>query len=384
MRPRYELAQVIERFGSGFDELHHPNGYAQRILRAIRSCRTVALGWHKDRCDDCGHIRISYNSCRNRHCPKCQNIQRKIWIAERTEDLLPVPYFHVVFTVPDKLNRFFLQDSALMYNLLFKAVWGTLSQFFLTRMNGDGGMIAILHTWGQNLSLHPHIHCIVPAGCIGLKGKWKPVAESESGKMYLFPVDNLSGVFRGKFMGLLKPFFPIDKLLKKELFRHPWVVYVKEPFAGPESVVEYLGGYTHKIAISNHRLVQINDHNVTFRWRDYRDDRQKLMTLTGVEFLRRFCLHILPKGFVRIRHFGILSATRKADYRELQVSMGVTPSPVNKKRTRKSWKEICRQQLGYDPDLCPHCKKGRMVVIERFLPARGPPLKLSVPENFLT
>lgn len=382
MKPPYELSQVIERFGTEFFVTHNPNRYDQRILRAIRCCRTSALGWHKDRCDECGHIRISYNSCRNRHCPKCQNIQRKAWVEDRKQDLLPVPYFHVVFTVPDKLNRFFLQDSTVMYNLLFKSVWNTLSQFFMTRLHGDGGMIAILHTWGQNLSLHPHLHCIVPAGRIDIRGNWNPVAESESGRVYLFPVENLSRVFRGKFMEALKNHFPVDKQLKKEIFQNPWVVYAKEPFASPASVVEYLGGYTHKIAISNHRLVRINDQDVTFRWRDYRDNQQKLMTLTGVEFLRRFCQHILPKGFVRIRHFGILSATRKEDFRELQISMGITPSGRNKKHTRMSWKEICREQLDYDPDLCPHCKKGKMIMIERFLPARGPPLKFILSGNF--
>jgi hypothetical protein len=382
LRPTHELAEVVERFGSEFYETYHPNRYVRRILRAIRCCRTIALGWHKDQCEECGHIRISYNSCRNRHCPKCQNIQRKIWIAERTADLLPVPYFHVVFTVPDKLNRFFLQDHTLMYNLLFQSVWSTLSQFFLTRMHGDGGMIAILHTWGQNLSLHPHIHCIVPAGCVDFKGRWKQIHASGSGKMYLFPVENLSSVFRGKFIGLLRRHFLVDKRLKKALFEHPWVVYAKEPFAGPSSVVEYLGSYSHKIAISNHRLVCIDDKHVTFRWRDYRDNKQKLMTLTGVEFLRRFCQHILPKGFVRIRHFGILSATRKGTYRELQINMGMSPSAPNKKSTRKSWKDICRIHLGYDPDLCPRCKKGKMVVFEKFFPGRGPPDRIPLSETF--
>jgi len=184
-----------------------------------------------------------------------------------------------------------------------------------------------------------------------------------------------------KFMELLKTDFLIDKRLKKELFQHSWVVYAKQPFAGPASVIEYLGSYSHKIAISNHRLVQINDQGVTFRWWDYRHNQQKLMTLTGVEFLRRFCQHILPKGFVSIRHFGILSATRKREYRELQISLGITPSVTNKKKSRISWKTICREHLGYDPDLCPHCKKGKMVVFERFIPGRGPPFAIPFSEK---
>jgi len=373
LRPAFELAQVIERFGRQYAEQYNPNGYVLKTLSAIRCCRTASLGGHVDRCDTCGHIRISYNSCRNRHCPKCQNTQREAWIEERKQDLLPVPYFHVVFTVPDKLNPIFLADSAGMYNILFRSVWETMNQFFLSRLHAEGGMIAVLHTWGQNLSLHPHIHCIVPGGGIGWKGQWKSVTVSENGKVFLFPVKAVSRVFRAKLMTRLRRAYPSNSDRLKTAWGQEWVVYTKEPFAGPASVVEYLGRYTHKIAISNHRIIGINDHGVTFRWRDYRDNRPKTMPLGGTEFLRRFCQHILPSGFVRIRYYGILSATCKERFRELQTRLGMLPSPVNKKKVRKPWKEICRNHLNYDPDQCPHCNTGRMVLLERFNPLRGPP-----------
>lgn len=375
MRPAFELAQVIERFGSQFADRYQPNGYILKTLGAIRCCRTASLGGHVDRCDACGHIRVSYNSCRNRHCPKCQNTQREAWIEERKQDLLPVPYFHVVFTVPQNLNPLFLADSTGMYNLLFRSVWDTMNQFFCSRLQAEGGMISVLHTWGQNLSLHPHIHCIVPGGGIDWKGHWKGITVAESGKVFLFPVKALSRVFRGKLSSGLRQNYPqhIDRI--QAAWGHEWVVYTKEPFAGAASVVEYLGRYTHKIAISNHRLLAINDNGITFRWRDYRDNRQKVMTLNGVEFLRRFCQHVLPSAFVRIRYYGILSSTRKKDFRQLQMCFGLKPSPQNKKKTRKPWKEICRIILKYDPDRCPHCKTGTMVMVERFTPERGPPMK---------
>jgi hypothetical protein len=374
LKPAFELAQVIERFGRKYAEQYNLNGYVLKTLSAIRCCRTASLGGHVDRCDTCGHIRISYNSCRNRHCPKCQNTQREAWIEERKQDLLPVPYFHVVFTVPDKLNPLFMADSAAMYNLLFRSVWETMNRFFFSRLQAEGGMIAVLHTWGQNLSLHPHIHCIVPGGGIGMREQWKSVAVSESGKVFLFPVKAISTVFKAKLMTSLRKSSPLQSDRIKAAWNQDWVVYTKEPFAGPASVVEYLGRYTHKIAISNHRILGISDQQVTFRWRDYRDNRQKIMALDGTEFLRRYCQHILPSGFVRIRYYGLLSATRKDQFRELQVSMGLVPSPSNKKKIRKPWKDLCREHLNYDPDQCPNCKTGRMIQMERFTPLRGPPL----------
>lgn len=365
-RPKHELAHVIDAFLPSFKEQHHPNGHVLRTLDALRSCRTATLGGHVDRCDDCGHVQISYNSCRNRHCPKCQNTQRETWIENRKADLLPVPYFHVVFTVPDLLNGLFIHNPTGMYNLLLKSAWDTINQLSLTKRNIDTGMIAVLHTWGQTLSLHPHVHCIVPGGGVNIKGSWQGVPQSANGKAFLFPVKQMSAIFRGKMIDGLRSFSSIDKAL----YKNPWVVYAKEPFAGPEQVIEYLGRYTHKVAISNHRLKEVSDKEVRFAYKDYRDGKQKQMSLSGVEFLRRFSLHILPSRFVRIRHYGLLSSTRKPELRRIQQAFGLA---VTHEKTKKDWKTICKEHLDYDPECCPKCKKGKMITLERWLPGRDPP-----------
>jgi hypothetical protein len=280
-----------------------------------------------------------------------------------------------VFTVPDKLNGLFLHDPAGMYNLLFRSVWQTLTQFSWTLRHSETGMIAVLHTWGQNLSLHPHLHCIVPGGGLDVRGRWKPVKISGTGKAYLFPVRNLSSVFRGKFIRELQKHHPQESPFIRSLYKTKWVMYAKEPFGGPEQVVEYLGRYTHKTAISNHRLVSINETGVWFKYLDYHDNKQKQMHLSGEEFLRRFCQHILPRGFVRIRHFGLLAAKNRPRLRELQLSQGME---VPLKTEKKNWKQVCMEHLAYDPDLCPHCKKGIMFTIERFDPVRGPPVAIEL------
>lgn len=374
MKPAFELAQIIDRFGNGFVQQHTPNAYVQRTLRAIQQCRTAALGGHVDQCDTCGHIRISYNSCRNRHCPKCQNTQREAWIEDRKADLLPVPYFHVVFTVPDSLNALFLHRAQILYNILFRAAWETIAQFAFSSLNAETGMIAVLHTWGQNLSLHPHLHCIVPGGGVDHKNQWKQVRMSANGKVFLFPVKNMSMVFRGKFLCLLQKVLPQEKPFIAEMYKHNWVVYAKEPFAGPQQVVEYIGRYTHKVAISNHRLLSVDEKNISFRYLDYRDGKNKIMQLDGAEFLRRFCMHILPKNFVRIRHYGILSSTGRKRFSELRIAFGLLPVS---KRIKKDWKQICREQLNYDPDICPHCQKGIMKTFDSWSPGRPPPASLS-------
>jgi hypothetical protein len=374
LKPRYELAEVIDRFREDFQHKHSPNGYVKRTLSALKHCRTSSLGGHVDKCDECGHIRISYNSCRNRHCPKCQNTQREAWVENRKQDLLPVPYFHVVFTVPDTLNSLFLHKPADLYNLLFASTWETIAQFSYTKLHAETGMVAILHTWGQNLSLHPHIHCVVPGGGINFKGQWKQVSTSENGKVFLFRVENLSNVFRGKFIGSLKKKLPQTKEFINDLYKTDWVVYSKEPFGGPDQVIEYLGRYTHKVAIGNHRLLNIDETGVSFSWRDYRDNKEKVMPLEGAEFLRRFCMHILPKRFVRIRHYGLLSTARRQDLRELQQAFGINTPEI---REKKHWKEVCREHLNYDPDICPQCGKGHMLTIEMFFGPRPPPLPLA-------
>ncbi len=378
MRPAWELAQVIDRFAGEFNSRHTPNAYLWRTLQAILKCRTSALGGHVDQCDTCGQIRISYNSCRNRHCPRCQNTQREDWIESRKKDLLPVPYFHVVFTVPDKLNTLFMHHPRLLYDMLFRAAWETIAQFSFNKLKAETGMVAVLHTWGQNLSLHPHLHCVVPGGGIDYQGKWRQVALSSQGRVFLFRVENLLKVFRGKFLDMLQKELPQEKAFIGSLYKNEWVVYAKEPFAGPQQVVEYLGRYTHKVAIGNHRLLNVDDHGVTFRWHDYRDGRDKTMTLEGAEFLRRFCQHILPRGFVRIRHYGLLSTARRPMLRELQLAFGI---PVTETKPKKNWKDISRDQLNYDPDLCPCCGKGRMVEIDRWLAGRSPPGQYLIKHN---
>ena len=348
------------------------NSWQIRVLRALKDCRTAAMGGHLDACTDCGIVRISYNSCRNRHCPKCQGNKRELWIAAREAELLPVPYFHVVFTLPDTLNRLALHRPKEVYDALFEAAWGTVSTFGNDPKNLGAamGMISILHTWGQQLSLHPHLHCIVPGGGISNKGKWKTA--KTKGK-YLFPVNAMSTVFRAKYVKAIKAKVPgLDKHLIDGLFKKEWVVFAKRPFGNPKSVIEYLGRYTHKIAISNHRIRDIDRKTVTFSYKDYRNGAQKkLMTLDAMEFVRRFSMHILPKGFVRIRHFGILSSSGKKEAIPLiksqfpQVAL-VPPEP--------------RSLEAYNPKLCPHCKTETMVNLE-ILPKRGPPTHAKLMEK---
>ncbi len=251
------------------------NSWQLRTLSALRQCRTAALGGHVDACSECSHVRISYNSCRNRHCPKCQNLQREEWMLSRENELLPVPYFHVVFTLPDLLNPLALHQPARLYGLLFEAAWQTVKAFASDHrhLGAQAGMTAILHTWGQTLSLHPHLHCIVPGGGITGSGKWK-LARSK-GK-FLFPVKAMSTVFRAKFVaGLRKSFTDLDPALCPALFGKPWVVYAKRPFSGPKQVIEYIGCYTHKVAISNHPLLSVEKEQITYSYKDYRQEGTK-------------------------------------------------------------------------------------------------------------
>jgi hypothetical protein len=310
MQASWEVADVLRKWGDKVEGLGL-NAWQLRTLSAIGKCRTAALGGHVDACDACGNITISYNSCRNRHCPKCQGKNREDWIQARTGELLPVPYFHVVFTLPDSLNGLAIHDPRLAYGILFETVWDTLRTFG-SRHGVQMGMIAVLHTWGQNLSLHPHLHCIVPGGGVDKSGNWRNI---RSDGKFLFPVKALSKVFRAKYCDRLKA-QSVEQYERgrESLWQKPWVVYAKRPFGSPKSVVEYLGRYTHKIAISNHRICSVDESHVTFSYKDYRQQGiKKQMTLSHGEFVRRFSLHILPKGFVKIRHYGFLSSTWKRD-----------------------------------------------------------------------
>jgi hypothetical protein len=355
MRPRFEVAQVLEQLGHQVNQLGL-NGWQLRTLSAIESCRTAALGGHIDACSDCGIILLSYNSCRNRHCPKCQGHKREAWIQARRQDLLPVPYFHVVFTLPEQLNTLAMHQPRLVYNTLFGAAWQTLAGF--GKQQGlQLGMVSILHTWGQNLSLHPHLHCVVPGGGVRKDGSWQPIRAD--GK-FLYHVKALSKMFRAKYVAGLRAAGIADQPLFDALFSKPWVVYAKRPFGGPSQVVEYLGRYSHKIAISNHRLQQVGEGKVRFGYKDYRrQGRKRIMELTQLEFVRRFAQHILPKGFVRIRHYGFLSSTSKGrSLPELRYHLGVsTPTDTVVKSMHRC---------------CPCCKKGILITIESF-DLRGPP-----------
>jgi hypothetical protein len=348
----------------------HFNTWQLRTLDAIRRCRTASMGGHVDLCTACGHVRISYNSCRNRHCPKCQQVQRERWIQAREAELLPATYFHVVFTLPEALNKLCLYQPALVYKLLFDTAWSVMRDFARSEkhLGADTGMISILHTWGQNLSLHPHLHCIVPGGGLTPSGKWK---HARSNGTFLFPVKAMSNVFRARFVAALRCLFKgLEPFFYDALFHTPWVVYAKRPFGSPKHVIEYLGRYTHKVAISNHRIIDIQNERVTFRYKDYRDESKvKLMNMQPLEFIRRFSLHILPKGFVRIRHHGILSSSRKHQVLPLlhQQLESYYEYPVE-----KNWKEISTERLGYNPDACQVCKQITMITLFTF-DRRGPP-----------
>ena len=354
------MAPVLERNTESLSKYCY-NSWQTRTLHALRKCRTAALGGHIDRCNNpsCHRLHLSYNSCRNRHCPKCQGHKKEEWIRAREEELLNVPYFHVVFTLPSALNRLCLYEPKKMYAILFKIAWQVIQGFASNHkfLGAKPGMIAILHTWGQNLSLHPHLHCIVPGGGIAQSGTWK---SAKSKGKYLFPVKAMSKVFRARFVASLrKELPPQSKAFYENLFKHNWVVYCKRPFLGPAQVVEYLGRYTHKISISNHRIKNLDNKGVTFSVKDYRHGGKKsLLRLSDAEFIRRFALHILPKGFVRIRHYGILSAYhKKITITQLQKNLGQVQ---------------LRERKPLQHQLCPVCKKGKLVTLTTFT-ARGPP-----------
>jgi hypothetical protein len=383
VRPEFEVADVINSHWLNILPAPQYNSWQLRTLDAIRRCRTASLGGHLDLCTNCGHTRISYNSCRNRHCPKCQQIQRERWIQAREAELLPITYFHVVFTLPEAINKVCLYEPAKVYKILFDCAWSVIKSFARDpkHLGAETGMITILHTWGQNLSLHPHIHCIVAAGGLTYTGHWR---NARGDGKFLFPVKAMSQVYRARFVAALRSSIKdLPRSFYDELFKTNWVVYAKRPFSGPKQVVEYLGRYTHKIAISNHRLINITDQSVTFRYKDYRDEsKTKVMTLDKSEFVRRFSLHILPKGFMRIRHYGILSSTRK------QKSLPVIHQQLNSEfhlQEKKDWKQIAAE-MGFNPDCCPACKRQTMITVLTF-DRRGPPdaaLIMELKEKYLT
>lgn len=370
MKPAFEIAQVLQY---EHQRLHKivSNTWKLRTLYAIEACRTIALGGHVDQCSnsECGKIQISYNSCRNRHCPKCQGHKKELWIRKREEELLNTTYYHVVFTLPSELNKLAIFMPAKLYGLLFSVGWQVIKGFAANPkfLGAKTGMIAILHTWGQNLWLHPHLHCIVPGGGISLGDKWKNTIGN--GK-FLFPVKAMSKVFRAKYIEALRKEIPQLEHLYKKLFDKKWTVYCKQPFFGPSMVIEYLGRYTHKIAISNHRLKNINNGKVTFSAKDYRRRGKKHeINLSYAEFIKRFALHILPKGFVRIRHYGILaSAVKRKVAKMVELQLGIV---------------IIKPREPLMHNKCPCCNIGQLVTIARF-DIRGPPKRvLSLGDDYM-
>ena len=361
MKPQYEVATILQQNIESIPYLT-ANTWQQRALYAIAKCRTHELGGHIDKCDNpsCNHIHISYNSCRNRHCPKCQGNKREEWIKKQESELLNVPYYHIVFTLPAELNKGCLYEPSIIYALLFKTAWSVISDFASNPkfLGAKTGMIAILHSWGQNLSLHPHLHCIVPGGGITPNKKWK---QAKGKGKFLFPVKALSKVFRARYVDALRKELELPDKLYKELFSKDWVVYCKRPFFGPGQVVEYLGRYTHKVAIGNHRIKNTDNEQVVFSVKDYRKGGKKhLLTLSQQEFIRRFALHILPRGFVRIRHYGILSSVLKKDtIPQLQEVLGKPRLPEKTTFTHRQ---------------CPRCRKGQLITLFTF-DGRAPPMK---------
>ena len=369
MRTGFEIASVIKRYGAAFRMQHSPNNFQLTVLNALQQCRTAELGGHKDKCDNCGTEHYSYNSCGNRHCPKCQLARQMLWAEDRMRDSLNVKHFHIVFTVPDELNPVCLADSLFFYESFFSCVKETLCAFGYSHYGVETGAICVLHTWGQNLSLHPHIHCIVPAMGITPRGEIKPIGNE--GK-YLYPVRQLSVAFRGKLLERLKrnlkkknrlpEFQPIINLC----YAKPWVIHSQPSLGNARQVVNYLGQYTHRVAISNTRIKNIDHNGVTFSYKDYRDNaNQKLMTLTGVEFLRRFAMHILPRGFVKIRYFGILTSA----YRQQVESLKTKPDIFQLTETKP---ERIARLTGHHPCKCSKCKTGTMIPVEIIPRIRSP------------
>jgi len=396
MRPiGLEVADIFRQVGPVYRQDHADalSVGQLRVMRDIERCRTAALGGHVEQCDACGHQRIAFNSCRDRHCPKCQSLVRAQWLEDRQAELLPVEYFHVVFTVPQEIAAIAYQNKALVYGILFRAAAETLRTIAADpkHLGAEIGFIAILHTWGQNLLHHPHLHCVVPGGGPSPDGKrWVACRPG-----FFLPVRVLSRLFRRLFLQQLQQAFDNDELqffnslaaLKDRVafakYLAPathaeWVVYAKPPFGGPEQVLQYLGRYTHRVAISNNRLLDFTDGQVSFAWKDYRhDSRNKVMRLDAHEFIRRFLLHVLPCGFQRIRHFGFLANCHRQARLDLCRQLLKAPTPmVDPLDPLLDYRDHYQRLTGVSLRDCPQCGRGQMVRIESFEPGilpRGPP-----------
>ena len=385
MRTKFELADVVRLFAPALAGSTKLSPLQLKVLGRIAACRTAALGGHEEVCESCGTVRYSYNSCGDRHCPKCQAAKQAFWIDDLVQNTLPVKHYHLVFTVPHVLNAVCLHSQRMYYDLLFSAVWQTLRSFGYSHFGAETGAVAVLHTWGQNLSLHPHIHCLVPAAGYTLDGQWKTIGHSGS---YLYPVLQLSSAFKGKFLDSLKRTLrkqdelPLFNSQIQQAYQTKWVVHCEPSLASAEHVIKYLGQYTHRVAITNQRILDIADGKVTFVTKDYRDRAvKKPVTLDGVEFLRRFTLHILPRRFVKIRRFGIYNHTVK---RNLKLQLVPQQKPdidmvIKRQKPAETNVERFARLTGVNPCLCPVCKTGRMIVVRKLprirSPAGNPPNK---------
>jgi hypothetical protein len=380
-KPLFEVADIARAHGHQLIKSEKLIAQQKKVMTAITNCRTAELGGHKEKCTyaGCQHERFAYNGCRDRHCPKCNGLKREKWIADRKADALPVPYFHIVFTLPASLESVCMKHGSEMYNLLFQTVWETICFFAKQHkyLGAKMGMVALLHTWGQNLMRHTHIHCLVPAGGIDAQGKWRMC--KQEGKFFVH-VKKLSKVFRGKFTdGLIKlqqqgiieledgPLV-VNKKYLHPLYRKKWVVYTKAPLPTSDNVVEYIGRYSHRVAISNHRIKAFSDGIVTFSWIDYRTSKPGLLPLDANHFLQRFLSHVLPAGFMKIRHYGILASRNKAGCIQ-SVREQFNVESIAKSTKGLGWMETFELLYGRHPKLCPCCKKGIMVAISVIEPA---------------
>ena len=374
MRPPLEVADIFRQHGYEFRLTHSLSPEQRRVMRAIERCRTASLGGHVEQCDACGHQRIAYNSCRNRHCPKCQSLAKARWLQARLADLLPVEYFHVVFTLPEQLAAVALQNKRVVYNLLFSAASETLRTIAADprHLGAEIGFLTVLHTWDQTLRHHPHLHCVVPGGGLSMDGAgWRSCRPG-----FFLPVNVLARLFRRLFLQGLERAFEKGKLsfhgacaflakptafkrLLKSVRAREWWVYAKPPFGGPAQVLAYLGRYTHRVAISNQRLLSLQDGRVTFSWRDnHHGQLRSTMTLSADEFMRRFLLHVLPRGFQRIRQFGLLANRRRGELARCRQLLGATEPMVES--LSQDYKSLYQTVTGTSLPQCPACRTGTM------------------------
>ena len=394
LQAKPELADILNAYFPGYIKKHKIPYHYYNVINAIISCRTSILGGHVDECDECGHIRCSYNSCGNRHCPKCRSLAKERWLLDRKAELLPVTYYHAVFTIPDILNDLVLENQSVIYAILFRAASETILKLCADKkhLGALTGMIAILHTWGQNLIDHPHLHCIIPGGGLSEeRKKWLYPKKSKKNKKFFIHVNIISDLFKKIFLSYLKKAFNKGQLifegkiiylrapsefnsLLSKLYKKKWVTYCKRPFGGPKQVLEYLGRYTHRVAISNNRIKRIEKRRVYFDYKDYRDGgKTKEMSLEIYEFIRRFLLHILPYGFPKIRYYGILCSRKKNQLLEIcRKILGLVINSDLAREVKKTWQELYFEITAKDPCLCLECGKGRMINIKT-IPRIFPP-----------